>query len=182
MKTKLFLLIAMLCCIDFLGLAQDATIPEPEYVGVPMLVNDDNTLSYLEKQVGTIKTKNNWMKLIPTSEVYLEINGKTSPIRLSMGLHRMVVKYDQNVDPSHVVYIYKMESKKKQRKIKLAQRDTFDRQEDTKDLVKYAATPFGQSSMLIEFGIDEPGEYCVLYDGQDFERGSFMTFNFGVDK
>ncbi len=179
MKT---LLIAML-----FGLFALSKIPEPEFTERPYVLNDDNTLSNLERADASIDIKVKGAGY-GGSETYYSAFGKASTVRFNTTkLPRMVVKVEPSTDPAELFIISKADVKSDRRRFLLTSRSLGGKVRDTGQTeiaLEYRKIRDGLYEITFPNGIPA-GEYAFLplsSDANPFQMGHKVKIScFGID-
>jgi hypothetical protein len=160
------------CLAVFSGLAQD--IKEPEFPDVVYAL-DAGKLVQLERQEAGSQAGRAGLV---GAKAAMEIPGPQSPVRLPSG-HQLdfIVKSPASLesDPGSLYHFRKARSRKQSREIVLITASPFRAKKTTENLIPFAFSKYGTSSLRLTVGPLEPGEYAV---GR--QRGQVL-FCFGVD-
>lgn len=181
MKTTL-LSIAVFCCMAS-AQAQKVTVPEPEYKGQVAVINADSTTTLLQKETGEHKAKSSAFALVPIpgaslldrTKAYLTVKGAESPNKISSKKFSLIIRVkDNSEEPKNAFGIFKFETKKKERRFKMADIGFGSATATTNfTTVDYEAKKFGTSSYLVTLNDLPAGEYGVVANGFD----SIATFS-----
>ena len=110
-----------------LGFAQNIT--EPEYKGQVAVINADSTTTLLQKETGEHKAKSSAFALVPIpgaslldrTKAYLTVKGAESPNKISSKKFSLIIRVkDNSEEPKNAFGIFKFETKKKERRFKMA--------------------------------------------------------------
>ena len=181
MKTTL-LSIAVFCCMAS-AQAQKVTVSEPEYKGQVAVINTDSTTTLLQKETGEHKAKSSAFALVPIpgaslldrTKAYLTVKGVESPNKISSRKFSLIIRVkDNSEEPKNAFGIFKFETKKKERRFKMADIGFGSASATTNfTTVDYEAKKFGSSSYLVTLHDLPAGEYGVVANGFD----SIATFS-----
>lgn len=109
--------------------AQKVTVPEPEYKGQVAVINADSTTTLLQKETGEHKAKSSAFALVPIpgaslldrTKAYLTVKGAESPNKISSKKFSLIIRVkDNSEEPKNAFGIFKFETKKKERRFKMA--------------------------------------------------------------
>ena len=109
--------------------AQKVTVPEPEYKGQVAVINTDSTTTLLQKETGEHKAKSSAFALVPIpgasfldrTKAYLTVKGAESPNKISSKKFSLIIRVkDNSEEPKNAFGIFKFETKKKERRFKMA--------------------------------------------------------------
>ena len=181
MKTTL-LSIAVFCCMAS-AQAQKVTVPEPEYKGQVAVINADSTTTLLQKETGEHKAKSSAFALVPIpgaslldrTKAYLTVKGAESPNKISSKKFSLIIRVkDNSEEPKNAFGIFKFETKKKERRFKMADIGFGSAMATTNfTTVDYEVKKYGSSSYLVTLHDLPAGEYGVVANGFD----SIATFS-----
>ena len=145
------------------------------YQGV-IEVNIDGTRSQLEVQSAAIPRMNSGIMHLGSGEMFYELKGPRSPFRIAQGnkVHFVTRSMGEGADPSMFFKLYRADSKKKNRKIKIS----------TASLSQRMAIDMDRSAVPLRFESGRgslvrihpntplaPGEYAFLLEGRAFAFG-----------
>lgn len=159
------------------------SISEPEFNGDAYICDfEKNTFLKMEKAIGQIKTKDQlW-----GPEMKLYVKPAKSPIRLNKGHVKVILRVPNiNDDPYSFVKISKF-STGTTRKLSLGRQNeltgkiTYGGHKDQEK--SFDAKKYGESSVLLDFDIDEVGEYCISISNPNQIDGKLSVSCFGVDE
>lgn len=163
--------------------AQKVTVPEPEYKGQVAVINADSTTTLLQKETGEHKAKSSAFALVPIpgaslldrTKAYLTVKGAESPNKISSKKFSLIIRVkDNSEEPKNAFGIFKFETKKKERRFKMADIGFGSASATTNfTTVDYEAKKFGSSSYLVTLNDLLAGEYGVVANGFD----SIATFS-----
>ena len=163
--------------------AQKVTVPEPEYKGQVAVINADSTTTLLQKETGEHKAKSSAFALVPIpgaslldrTKAYLTVKGAESPNKISSKKFSLIIRVkDNSEEPKNAFGIFKFETKKKERRFKMADIGFASASATTNfTTVDYEAKKFGSSSYLVTLNDLPAGEYGVVANGFD----SIATFS-----
>lgn len=174
--------VALLLSLNVFG--QNTTIPEPEYTGNIVFIEDGQSKP-LEKQKASTKAKAGAsMYIVGVGKVKASnvVTGVRSPVRVPKkdSIQFIVRVFDNNVDPFELINIFKLEQNpnKNNRFIEISSVGTFSGASSNDiSFIPFQAKKYGEKSFLVQ--IDKqlvPGEYAITLEG------TRETFNmFGVD-
>lgn len=164
-----------------LGFAQNIT--EPEYKGQVAVINADSTTTLLQKETGEHKAKSSAFALVPIpgasildrTKAYLTVKGAESPNKISSKKFSLIIRVkDNSEEPKNAFGIFKFETKKKERRFKMADIGFGSASATTNfTTVDYEAKKYGSSSYLVTLHDLPAGEYGVVANGFD----SIATFS-----
>ena len=164
-----------------LGFAQNIT--EPEYKGQVAVINADSTTTLLQKETGEHKAKSSAFALVPIpgaslldrTKAYLTVKGVESPNKISSKKFSLIIRVkDNSEEPKNAFGIFKFETKKKERRFKMADIGFGSATATTNfTTVDYEVKKFGTSSYLVTLYDLPAGEYGVVANGFD----SIATFS-----
>ena len=158
-----------------LGFAQNIT--EPEYKGQVAVINADSTTTLLQKETGEHKAKSSAFALVPIdrTKAYLTVKGAESPNKISSKKFSLIIRVkDNSEEPKNAFGIFKFETKKKERRFKMADIGFGSASATTNfTTVDYEAKKYGSSSYLVTLHDLPSGEYGVVANGFD----SIATFS-----
>lgn len=159
------------------------TVPEPEYKGQVAVINADSTTTLLQKETGEHKAKSSAFALVPIpgaslldrTKAYLTVKGAESPNKISSKKFSLIIRVkDNSEEPKNAFGIFKFETKKKERRFKMADIGFGSASATTNfTTVDYEAKKFGSSSYLVTLNDLPAGEYGVVANGFD----SIATFS-----
>lgn len=163
--------------------ADQLPIPEPEFNGEAYICNFENyTYMIMEKAIGQIKTKDQFWG--PEKKLY--VKPAKSPVRVYKGNIKVILRVpNNNDDPYSFVKISRF-STSLTRKLSLARQNEltgkityggYNDQEQPFDVKKY-----GKNSFLLEFNLNESGEYCITISNPNNIDGKLSVSCFGVDE
>lgn len=124
---KQLILTSALFLTATLGFAQNIT--EPEYKGQVAVINTDSTTTLLQKETGEHKAKSSAFALVPIpgaslldrTKAYLTVKGAESPNKISSKKFSLIIRVkDNSEEPKNAFGIFKFETKKKERRFKMA--------------------------------------------------------------
>lgn len=157
-------------------------IPEPEYVGTILLVNEQgNVLNTLETGKAALRTNANagvFIVGIGSIKSRNFVKGKSSPVRVNKGKILLVARVmNSHINPNEIFDVFKLNQGRKDRSVVVAESHSFAGSKSSDiDFIPFTAYPYKDNSFLLELNINEAGEYAITLDS------SRMIFNlFGVD-
>ena len=163
--------------------AQQVTVQEPEYKGQVAVINADSTTTLLQKENGVHKAKSSAFSLVPIpgaslldrTKAYLTVKGAESPNKISSKKFSLIIRVkDNSEEPKNAFGIFKFETKKKERRFKMADIGFGSASATTNfTTVDYEAKKYGSSSYLVTLHDLPAGEYGVVANGFD----SISTFS-----
>lgn len=159
---------------------QKSKIEEPQYIFVFHYLDSVGKLLPLEKQTPKGKTKVSMMGYGGASSGY-EFTGGISSVRFKAGepIEFIVRGLSADVDPTDMIAIVPLKSKKDKRSITLVKVGSMGMSAKTKDAFEqsfsFTANRYGENSLKITPEKLVPGEYAVV------SRISQYYFLFGVD-
>lgn len=147
-------------------------ISEPEYSGNIVYVNDSvGSGIKLEQQTASVITKANGASYVPVVGLFAGkatskyvVQGSSSPIKIDKKTNlKFIVKVsDNSVDPSTVIYVFKLNPEKGIRTIEIASANMVgDSKSGDIKYLTFKSKKYGQSSYLIELDNIESGEYAI---------------------
>lgn len=161
----------------------------PDFKNQPMLLNEDGSLSKLEKQVSEMKVKAKAMGYGGASS-YINLIPANSPVSLSDNTPEFVIKVDDDIDPETVFYLTKCAVNSKNRQIEMMRTSAFAAygaggKSTKKEIVALEYSKIGENvyKMTVTEAL-EPGEYAFVNasqgSGSAGAAGSTVVFSFGV--
>lgn len=184
MKKIAFLLIFPSIC-----LAQQITLPEPEFVGNVVFVSNNEGVELEKQKVSSRTSASAGLILFGLGSVSskLIVKGKQSPVRISAGydLKFIVRVLDNMFDPFDKIEIIKFSSEGQERRLKIASVGTFE-SPNSGDVyrVRFKAQKYGTSSYLVTIPSISPGEYAFnvnIVSKENNSTGSSTFYLFGID-
>ena len=169
---KKLLLISLSLFIVVLSKAQMIKVNEPEFSGNIVYVNDTIGEGIkLEQQTASMTTKVNGATYIPGVNLFAGkatsrnvVKGCCSPVVInnSKKVYFIIKMSDNSVDPTTIINIFKLVSKKESRTVELASsRVLGGTKSGDISYVSFSGKKYGQSSYLIEVDSFEPGQYAI---------------------
>lgn len=165
------------------GLKSQVKIKEPEFPGTIIFVNDSigNGLR-LEKQKCSLKANGSaslYITGVGKAKAFCVVNGAQSNFRIDTqpNLKFIVTVKDNSLDPTSIINIFPLTTKKDKRFVEVGTSTTFGGvEESTIPFLQFSATKYGNNSYLVELSNVAPGEYAItLPESRD-------TFNmFGIN-
>ena len=162
---------------------QTIKVPEPDFVGVVVMVNpDDSTAQQLEKQVLSVEKTGSWVTAlakVSLGKTMNKVTGFASPTRTPHQPVRIIVTMrDNDRDPVEVVHIFKLgQDRERGRRFIIVEKAVLNKI-STPDIkfITFHATKYGKNSYLLELSDAEKGEYALTLEGSRY------VFNlFGID-
>ena len=135
-------------------------IPEPTYVGSVLLLDENgNTLGTLENQKTAIRSNSD-------AGVFIVGIGSTKSRQYVKGKILLLARVMNNqFNPAETIEIFKLDQGRKDRSVVVAETHTFGGSKSNEiDYIPFNAYPYKGSSFLIEFNIDQAGEYAIALD------------------
>ncbi len=169
MKTT-SIIITLLLAVNY-TYSQNINIPEPEWEGYVVYVNDSigNGLE-LEKQKAYSKTNAN-ASLIVTGLGKVKarscVNGGVSNVIIHSNENlQFIVKHSSNkVDPRTIINLFKLESDSKKRCAEVASLGSFSGSKTMDiDYIQFTAKKYGETSYLITIASIDDGEYALTLE------------------
>lgn len=145
-------------------------IPEPTYVGSVLLLDENgNTLGTLENQKTAIRSNSDagvFIVGIGSTKSRQYVKGKKSPFRIKKGKILLLARVMNNqFNPAETIELFKLDQGRKDRSVVVAETHTFGGSKSNEiDYIPFNAYPYKGSSFLIEFNIDQAGEYAIALD------------------
>ncbi|HQU84321.1 MAG TPA: hypothetical protein PKY59_14385 [Pyrinomonadaceae bacterium] len=179
------ILVACILAVVFLFSAtaqaqQKTKVEEPQYIFVFHYLDSAGKLLPLEKQTPKITSKISMLGYGGASSGY-EFTGGTSSVRFKSGdpIEIIVRGMSADIDPSDMIAIVALKSKKDKRSITLTKIGTMGMSTKTKDAFEqsfsFTTSKYGDGSLKIKPDKLAPGEYAVV------SKISQYYFLFGID-
>lgn len=181
-RITMFMAIAMMSMF-----ANAQQFEEPEFIGEALLIENDSTVTVLEKNLVAITVKADATMYIfgmGTVKEKIEVNGAMSPVRAKAGNIKIIVRaVDNQNDPMSIISLFKFEVKKDLRKILLASLGTFSGSKSgNMASVSYSAKRYGESSYILTIPSAGAGEYGIIVKNPyTKDQKSTVVSSFGVD-
>lgn len=164
MKKLLFLAALIASTFTF---AQEVT--EPEFVGETILLNTDNTITPLEKQLTqnrTVASTGLLLSGIGKVRTQIQIEGCCASVKINKNddVKFIIRAVDNNTDPLSIIKVFKLEQKKKFRRAELSSVSSLgSAKSNNMDYISFSGKKFGTNSYLIKLNASElePGEYGI---------------------
>ncbi len=184
---KTILLIIATTCLIYAELAGQTIIPEPDYIGTVVYVKDSIGLK-LEQQKSYRKVGGNVASFIPYANIVAGkirtkniIEGCCATIKISKRdkVQFIIKAHNNNMNPTQVISVFKLEQSKNQRLITVGSASLFEGITSGKIiLLPFKATKYGVNSYWVEIENIEYGEYAItLNESSDV----FNTFSVSIE-
>ena len=147
------------------SIAITAQVTEPDFIGEVLLLNEDSSLTQLDKEIGDLVSGISWATN-SWDALNLEVNGSKSQLRLKLKSLQLIVRaVDNNSDPLSIISIYKFKTKKRKRKVLLSENNSgtlLKSKTHSENIIRFSGKRYGNSSYIIHLEDLETGEYGVL--------------------
>jgi hypothetical protein len=143
-------------------------IKEADFTGNVRAFMPDSTIVQLDKTNVQVKTKATGSKIwwgIGSSKAFIEVPGNEAKAKFKTdsGFQLVVKVSDNNIDPSSVVMLFKMEVKGKNRRGQMGKVNNFmGNSVQGFEQINYEGKKFGKSSYIIDPGTLPVGNYGVV--------------------
>ena len=143
-------------------------ITEADFTGNVRAFMPDSTIVQLDKTNVQVKTKATGSKIwwgIGSSKAFIEVPGNEAKAKFKTdsGFQLVVKVSDNNIDPSSVVMLFKMEVKGKNRRGQMGKVNNFmGNSVQGFEQINYEGKKFGKSSYIIDPGTLPVGNYGVV--------------------
>ncbi|MDR0825417.1 MAG: hypothetical protein LBN74_10010 [Prevotella sp.] len=169
--------------------SQDINISEPDFMGEVLYVNPaTGTGQLLEKSPVQLKSKlgaSAYIVGIGSAKTRMTIKGCCSSVRIHQGgdLQFIIKAVDNKTDPLSIIKLFRMESKKNERRAEVASVSTFGGSSSNNlELLPFVAKKYGESSYLITISRVEQGEYgAIVLNPNALDEKATIISCFGVD-
>ena len=142
-----------------------AQVTEPDFIGEVLLLNEDSSLTQLDKEIGDLVSGISWATN-SWDALTLEVNGGKSQLRLKLKSLQLIVRaVDNNSDPLSIISIYKFKTKKRKRTVLLSENNSgtlLKSKTHSENIIRFSGKRYGNSSYIINLEDLETGEYGVL--------------------
>lgn len=142
-----------------------AQVTEPEFIGEVLLLNEDSSLTKLDKEIGDLVSGISW-STNSWDALTLEVIGNKSQLRLQLKSLQLIVRaVDNNSDPLSIISIYKFKTKKKKRKVLLSENNSgtlLKSKTHSENIIRFSGKKYGDASYIIQLTDLEIGEYGIL--------------------
>lgn len=167
MKQLKFALIFIALLFINNAVAQEATVPEPDFINVPAyFVKGTSDLKNFTKENATIKSK--------VASAYYDLEGTASNTRIKSSDDYILIVKAGDMDPSNSVILYRLEVKKKKRSALLGTGSITGKVDMSGSKVNYTLEKLsGKVFKIVPSQKLEPGEY-LFQSGMNF-------YTFGID-
>lgn len=185
MRTLMSLFLILMISANLIG---QENAQEPEFIGEAFILNQDQTITELEKETVQIKTRAGvsvYIAGIGKVKSKIEIAGCCSGSRLSTtkDLKIVVKAVDNRTDPLSIIQVFKLDSKKKKRLAEMASYGTFSGGSDNNlDFLKFKGSKYGESSYILTVKTIESGEYGItVKNPNNVDEKNIVVSTFGID-
>jgi hypothetical protein len=162
-------------------------IQEAEFSGNVRAFMPDSTIVQLDKTNVQVKTKATGSKIwwgIGSSKAFIEVPGNEAKAKFKTdsGFQLVVKVSDNNIDPSSVVMLFKMEVKGKNRRGQMGKVNNFmGNSVQGFEQINYEGKKFGKSSYIIDPGTLPVGNYGVVVLNPDKPNDTnLIVYSFDV--
>jgi hypothetical protein len=158
---KIFTIVfAMIMSVGF----TNAQVQELDFVGQTAILNQDSSLTLLDKQLTTTRTAASASFIltgIGKIMTQMQIEGCCSSVSTNTNVQLIIKSIDNQNDPLAVLKIFKFKVKPKVRRAELSSFGLTSK-ENNLDYVPFKAVKYGMSSYLVSLQNLTPGEYGVI--------------------
>lgn len=166
MKRVIIVFVCIIWCIT----AKAQEIPIPEFDGQIAVVNTDSTITLLQKEAPTSKTKIGAASFIPVvggfvgkTKVELVFQGTQSANVIPADSVNFIYRTkDNSTDPIDLLKIVKLDVKKKTREYTLAKANIVSSSSDNKSEINWTAKKYGQNCYIIIINELSDGQYAII--------------------
>ena len=162
-------------------------IKEADFSGNVRAFLPDSTIVQLDKTNVQVKTKATGSKIwwgIGSSKAFIEVPGNEAKAQFKSdsGFQLIVKVSDNNIDPSSVVMLFKMEVKGKNRRGQMGKVNNFmGNSVQGFEQINYEGKKFGKSSYIIDPGTLPEGNYGVVVLNPDKPNDTnLIVYSFDV--
>ena len=162
-------------------------IKEADFTGNVRAFMPDSTIVQLDKTNVQVKTKATGSKIwwgIGSSKAFIEVPGNEAKAKFKTdsGFQLVVKVSDNNIDPSSVVMLFKMEVKGKNRRGQMGKVNNFmGNSVQGFEQINYEGKKFGKSSYIIDPGTLPVGNYGVVVLNPDKPNDTnLIVYSFDV--
>lgn len=164
-----------------------AQLKEPEFVGEALLINRQDSLVPLDKEIGDFSSGVSW-SANSWNALNLEVQRGKANLRIkpiSNNIELIVKAVDNDTDPLSIIRIYKFKPKSKKRTVLISEDNSgtlMKSRTNSKSEVRFTGKKYGEKSYLLTLNNISPGEYGIVVSNPNAKDEKRVVVScFGVD-